>query len=107
MPGTLLPCRLILKEIHFREACLGEQRNLYYLRDKDGREIDFLITQNEAPSLMMDVKWKGADLSVNFSFFAKYFKAVQKIQLVRKLNRKKTFMDGSQVSMVLSLFQAT
>ncbi len=99
-PGTklenLVACAL-LKEIHFREDCLGEQRNLYYLRDKDGREIDFLITQNEAPSLMIEVKWKGADLSVNFSSFAKYFKAVQKIQLVRKLNREKTFMDGSQI----------
>ena len=95
---NLVACAL-LKEIHFREDCLGEQRNLYYLRDKDGREIDFLITKNEAPSLMIEVKWKGADLSVNFSSFAKYFKAVQKIQLVRKLNREKSFMDGSQVRM--------
>ena len=95
---NLVACAL-LKEIHFREDCLGEQRNLYYLRDKDGREIDFLITQNDAPSHMIEVKWKGADLSVNFSSFAKYFKAVQKIQLVRKLNREKTFMDGSQVRM--------
>jgi len=32
----------IKKELHFREDCLGEEGHLCYVRDKDGREIDFL-----------------------------------------------------------------
>lgn len=31
-----------LKEIHFRQDCLGQGWNLYYLAVKDGEEIDFL-----------------------------------------------------------------
>ena len=101
-PGTklenLVACAL-LKEIHFRQDCLGEQWNLFYLRDKDGREIDFLMTQNDEPSLMVEVKWNDANLSSNFSSFDKYFSRIKKIQLVKELNREKTYRDGAQIRM--------
>lgn len=101
-PGTklenLVACAL-LKEIHFREDCLGEQWNLYYLRDKDGREIDFLMTRNDEPSLMVEVKWSDAHLSSHFSSFEKYFTETTKIQLVKELKREKTFRDGAQIRM--------
>ncbi len=101
-PGTklenLVACSL-LKEIHFRQDCLGEEWNLYYLRDKDGREIDFLITQNDAPSLMVEVKWSDANLNSNFSYFERYFNAINKIQLVKKLHREKTYRGGAQIRM--------
>ena len=93
---NLVACAL-LKEIHFREDCLGEQWNLFYLRNKDGREIDFLVTRNEEPTLMIEVKWSDANLSSNFSFFDKYFSAVNKFQLVKELNREKTYPDGTQI----------
>ena len=95
---NLVACAL-LKEIHFREDCLGEQWNLFYLRDKDGREIDFLITQDDNPSLMVEVKWNNANLSSNFSFFERYFTGIKKIQLVKELNREKTYQDGAQIRM--------
>jgi uncharacterized protein len=95
---NLVACAL-LKEIQFREDCLGEQRNLFYLRDKDGREIDFLITQNEAPYLMVEVKWSDANLSSNFSSFEKYLTGIKKIQLVKELDREKTYRDGTQIRM--------
>jgi len=95
---NLVACSL-LKEIHFREDCFGEEWNLFYLRDKDGREIDFLITQNDMPSLMVEVKWSDANLSSNFSHFERYFTAIHKLQLVKKLNREKTYSDGAQIRM--------
>ena len=101
-PGTrlenLVACAL-LKEIQFREDCLGEQWNLFYLRDKDGREIDFLIAQNGDPYLMVEVKWSDANLSSNFSSFGKYLTGIKKIQLVKELNREKTYPDGAQIRM--------
>ncbi|MCF8127433.1 MAG: ATP-binding protein [Deltaproteobacteria bacterium] len=101
-PGTklenLVACAL-LKEIQFREDCLGQQWNLFYLRDKDGREIDFLIARNEVPYLMVEVKWSDANLSSNFSAFGKYLTGTKKIQLVKELNREKTYRDGAQIRM--------
>jgi len=63
-PGTklenLVACSL-LKEIHFREDCFGEQWHLYYLRNKDAREIDFFITSDDQPFLMIEVKWSDSN----------------------------------------------
>lgn len=93
---NLVACSL-LKEIHFREDCLGEKWGLYYLKNKDGREIDFFITKQETPALMLEVKWSGAERSPSFSFFEKYLAGVNKIQIVKDLNREKTYPDGTQI----------
>lgn len=39
----------LLKEIHFRIDTKGEVYDLNYLRNKQGKEIDFLITKNKKP----------------------------------------------------------
>lgn len=43
------------KEIHFREDCFGETKKLYYLRNKDGKEVDFCTTMDDNPSLMVGI----------------------------------------------------
>jgi len=93
---NLVACSL-LKEIHFREDCLGEKWGFYYLKNKDGREIDFFITKQEKPALMIEVKWSDAERSPNFSFFEKYLASVNKIQIVKEINREKTYPDGTEI----------
>lgn len=93
---NLTACSL-LKEIHYREDCYGEQRGLYYLRTKDKREIDFFITQDGHPSHMIEVKWNTATLSRNFSVFSKYFPDARKIQLVKELSEEKTYPNGAEI----------
>ena len=93
---NLVACAL-LKEIHFREDCFGEKWNLCYLRNKDGREIDFLVTKKGAPALMIEVKWSDGERSPNFSFFGKNIKGVKKIQIVKELKREKTYPDGAEI----------
>ena len=93
---NLTACAL-LKEIHYLEDCYGEQLQLYYLKKKDGREIDFFIIRDEAPLLMIEVKWSDSRPSRNFSIFSKYFSGVKKVQLVKKLDREKTYPDGTEI----------
>lgn len=93
---NLVACSL-LKEIHFRADCLGEKWDLYYLRNKDGREIDFFLTRQDKPALMIEVKWSDEERSPNFSFFEKYLAGVKKIQLVKELKREKTYPDGTEI----------
>jgi uncharacterized protein len=93
---NLVACAL-LKEMHFREDCLGEKWNLNFLKNKDGREIDFLVTKNEKPALMLEVKWSDAERSPNFSFFEKYFAGTKKIQVVKELKREKTYPDAVEI----------
>lgn len=93
---NLTACAL-LKEIQFREDCNGEQYGLYYLRTKDGKEIDFLVTRDEHPRLMLEVKSTEQTLSPNFALFSHYFPPTAKCQIVRATGREKTYPDGSSI----------
>ena len=85
------------KEIHFREDCFGETKKLYYLKNKDKKEIDFCVTTEETPSLMVEVKWKDGNLSPNFEVFNHVFPQVKMIQVTKELKREKTFPNGAEI----------
>ena len=46
---------------------------------------------------MTEVKWADSTPSRNFSIFGKYFPGVKKVQLVKKLDREKTYPDGTEI----------
>lgn len=96
---NLVACSL-LKECHFREDCLGEDWKLHYVSKKGGREIDFLITRDNHPHIVVEVKLSDSSLSGNFRFIKKDFPGIKKIQLVKNLEREKTFPDGTEVRSV-------
>jgi len=85
------------KQLHFGEDCFGENKQLYYLKNKEGREIDFCITTDGIPSLMIEVKWKNDNLSPNFAIFKKFFPQIKMLQVTKELKREKTFPDGAEI----------
>ncbi len=87
----------IQKEIHFQEDCFGETKNLFYLKNKNGKEIDFCVTLDDTPALMVEVKWKDENLSPNFEIFRKFFPEIKMIQLTKELKKEKTFPNGAQI----------
>jgi len=87
----------IQKEIHFRKDCFGDEKKIYYLRNKDGKEIDFCTTKNDNPSLMVEVKWKDGALSSNFEIFKKFFPQIKMIQVTKELKKEKTFPNGAEI----------
>ena len=87
----------IQKELHFREDCLGEEGKLYYVKNKDGKEIDFCISKNNTPSLLVEVKWNDNNLSPNFDLFKKFFPEIKMVQVSKNLNREKTFPNGAEI----------
>ena len=94
---NLVACAL-LKNNHFREDCYGENRELFYLRNKDKREVDFLVTKEHVPYQMIEVKWKNDKLSTHFDCFARDMtESVQKIQLIKELHRERSTISGHQI----------
>ncbi len=85
------------KEIHFREDCFGETKKLYYLKNKEKKEIDFCITTEKAPSLLVEVKWKGENLSPNFEVFNHISPHAKMIQVTKELKKEKTFPNGAEI----------
>jgi predicted AAA+ superfamily ATPase len=90
------------KEIHYIEDCYGDEAALHYARTKDGKEIDFLVVKNDTPYMLLEVKLSGGHLSANFDYFGRYFSGIKKVQLVKNLEREKTFPNGVEIRSVAS-----
>jgi len=66
-----------MKAVHFwTDAGFGKY-NLYYLRDKAKREVDFLVTRDNTPWLMADVK---SSVSKRISPHLEYFSNLLKVK---------------------------
>lgn len=89
-------CALV-KEMQFMTDCFGEEFNLSYVRTKDGKEIDFLVSREDSPHLLLEVKWADDRPSGAFSSFEKYFPGIKQTQIVKELNREKTYPGGLEI----------
>lgn len=59
---NMVACAL-LKWVHFQEDTLGEEIELRYFRDIDGREVDFVVMVDRKPSLLIECKLGDAPIS--------------------------------------------
>jgi predicted AAA+ superfamily ATPase len=87
----------LLKEIHFLEDNKGIRASLHYLRDKDKNEVDFLVTINGNPVLMVEVKESTDSFSKSLFHFHRFVPSTQAIQLVHKLKRRKSTREASMM----------
>jgi len=93
---NLVACAL-LKEVDYLQDCFGEDVHLHYLRTKDGREVDFMIMKDDKSFMLLEVKSSDDSPSNNLRIFSKNFPNAKKIQIVKELNKEKTFPDGIQI----------
>jgi predicted AAA+ superfamily ATPase len=87
----------LLKEIHFREDVFGDTGQLFYLKNKEKKEIDFSVHLKGRPPKLIEVKMSDDSPSKNFGLFSKYFPKCDQIQLVLNLERNFSTPSGVQV----------
>ncbi len=74
----------LLKSVHlWTDGALGDF-NLFYLRDKQKREVDFLVTNNNKPYLLLEVKSNQSAISPSLIYFNEILKPTFCFQLVQK-----------------------
>ena len=61
----------LMKHADYLYDVLGYKTKLYFLRDLEGREVDFLMTVNEEPWFSVEVKESGKKISGPLKYFAK------------------------------------
>ena len=93
---NLVACAL-QKEIHFRIDCYGEEKGLYYIRTKEGTELDFCITLEDHPFMLLEVKWGSQSPSSAFKKIHKFFPESSQLQIVKELDRTRTYPDGVEI----------
>jgi uncharacterized protein len=62
---------------------LGKESRLFYIRTKDGAEVDFAITQNNQVQTLLECKLSDTQPHKALIRFAQELKPEQAIQLVR------------------------
>lgn len=86
---NMVACAL-LKKLQYIEDTTGAYTALRYLRTKQGHEIDFLITKNDQPTHLIEVKTSDDEPSKSFLHFSSFIKNTINIQLVKNIRREKS-----------------
>jgi len=77
----------LLKRLHFLEDRDGYRYELRYLRDKEGREIDFVIIKENHLEELVEVKWSDDEISKSLLYYAERLKPEKATQITAHLRR--------------------
>ncbi|PIU29145.1 MAG: hypothetical protein COT09_02425 [Candidatus Hydromicrobium americanum] len=73
----------LLKAVHFWTDCGFGQYDLWFIRDKEKREVDFLVSQDKKPWFLVEVKLSSkGGISKNLAYFQDKIKAKHAFQVV-------------------------
>ncbi len=61
----------LLKWVHFKQDTEGRDLELRYFRDRDGREVDFVVSERKKVLLAVECKWGDAPIDKSLRYFAK------------------------------------
>ena len=76
-----------MKRIHFLEDRDGYRYELRYIRDKEGREVDFAILKEGLLEELVEVKYSDENISRSLLYYAQRLKPQKATQVVAKLKR--------------------
>jgi predicted AAA+ superfamily ATPase len=82
----------LIKRLDFIEDYHGYRCQLHYLRDKDGREVDFVTVVDNQIEALIEVKLSDKNISPSLKYYTEKLKPKRAIQLVGNLTR--SFDDG-------------
>jgi predicted AAA+ superfamily ATPase len=95
----------LLKKIHFIEDHEGYRCELRYLRDKEGREVDFVILKEGKIEELVEVKYSDKNINRSLKYYAERLNPPKATQIVANL--KKPYSSGNiGVIDPLSYFQS-
>lgn len=78
----------LLKHVHYLQDAKGMNVELHYVRTKEGREIDFALSQDDQLMDLIEVKLSDDSPSSHLIYFSKQFKQVKSRQIVRYLKQE-------------------
>lgn len=93
----------LLKRLHFIEDYFGHRCSLHYIRDKDGREVDFVTVIDDVVYDLIEVKESDSEISSALKYYKKLLNPKRTTQLVSNLHR--TFdQDDIRVTTPIEFF---
>jgi len=77
----------LLKRLHFLEDRDGYRYELRYIRDKEGREVDFAIIKEGKLEELVEAKYSDENISKPLLYYAERLKPRKATQIVAKIKR--------------------
>ena len=77
----------LLKRLHFLEDRDGFRYDLRYIRDKEGREVDFVLIKEGDPEELIEVKYSDENISGSLLYYAERLNPKRVTQIVATLKR--------------------
>jgi len=90
---NLVACHL-LKWVHFEQDTSGRELELRFFRDVDRREVDFVVTENRRPILLVECKLKDRNIDLGLRYLKKRFPDATAIQIALSGQRDFVTPDG-------------
>jgi predicted AAA+ superfamily ATPase len=87
----------LLKHVRFVNDTTGKGLSLAYLRNKDGREVDFVLVEGETVRELIEVKTADANPAPPLIYFKeRFFGTARCVQAVMRLRREQ-FLAGVEI----------
>jgi predicted AAA+ superfamily ATPase len=81
------------REVHLTEDFTGLEASLGFLRDKEKREVDFIVVIDRKPRQLVEAKLADDTFSKSLSYFRQVFPAAQAFHVVKALARPREDFD--------------
>ena len=79
----------LIKYCHFIKDTTGKQIQLYYYRDREKREVDFIVEENRNIKWLIEIKLSDDTLNKNLLYLKEKINSQHNFQLVKNLHREK------------------
>lgn len=77
----------LLKRLQYMEDFEGYRCQLHYIRDKEGREVDFVTVKDGVVEELIEVKLSDSGISPALRYFTQHLKPKRAVQIVANLSR--------------------
>lgn len=95
----------LLKWVHFQQDTAARDVDLRYFRDTDGREVDFVVTENGRPLWMIECKLGDADVDRGIRYLHARFPAAEAWQISARGIKDFQTPDGIRVTSAIEFLR--
>jgi predicted AAA+ superfamily ATPase len=93
----------LLKWVHFQQDTEGAELELRYFRDRDGREVDFVVTERREPRLLVECKWADGPVDKGLRYLKERFRSADAWQVSAVGTKDYRTPEGIRVGPALAL----
>jgi len=95
----------LLKWVFFEQDTTGRNLDIRFYRDKYGREVDFIILENNKPTMMIEAKYSDSDVSRGLKYLKERYPQVDAYQVHLTGNKHYITSEGIHICNVIELLR--